>query len=78
MSYPKAVYGPSQTKATHQFVVVANGDAVTVYVDGERGMRWNNVAITDEGYIGLATLSGTNKDFGTRCEWKDIYYYFWD
>ena len=27
--------------------------------------------------VGLSTLSGTNKDFGTRCTWKDIFMYTW-
>ena len=76
--YPYYQYGSAQIKGTHQFVVVANGGVVTVYVDGEQAARWNSVAISDEGYIGLATMSGTNKDFGTRCEWKNIYLYSWD
>ena len=77
LSYPKAGYGSSQIKAAHQFVVVANGGTVTVYVDGVQEARWTDVAIKDEGYMGLATMSGTNKDFGTRCKWKDIYFYTW-
>ena len=78
LSYPKAGYGSSQIKAAHQFVVVANGGIVTVYVDGVQEARWTDVAIKDEGYMGLATMSGTNKGFGTRCEWTDIYYYTWN
>ena len=27
--------------------------------------------------VGLATLSGTNKDYGTRCTYSDIYFYTW-
>ena len=77
LSYPKAGYGSSQIKAAHQFVVVANGGTVTVYVDGVQEARWTDVAIKDNGYMGFATMSGTNKDYGTRCEWKDIYYYTW-
>ena len=77
LSYPKAGYGSSQIKAAHQFVVVANGGIVTVYVDGVQEARWTDVAIKDEGYMGLATMSGTNKDFGTRCKWEDIYFYTW-
>ena len=77
LSYPKAGYGSSQIKAAHRFVVVANGGTVTVYVDGVQEARWTDVAIKDEGYMGLATMSGTNKDFGTRCKWEDIYFYTW-
>ena len=76
--YPYLKYGSAQIKATHQFTAVANGGTVTVYVDGTRVGKWSDVAITDGGYIGFATMSGTNKDFGTRCEWKDIYIYYWD
>ena len=75
--YPNYNFGSAQTKGKHQFVVVANEDVVTVYVDGTQTAKWRNVAINEEGYIGLATMSGTNKGFGTRCEWKDIYYYTW-
>ena len=76
--YPYYKYGSAQIKGTHQFVVAANGPVITVYVDGEQVGRWSSAAITGEGFIGLATMSGTNKGFGTRCEWTDIYYYTWN
>ncbi len=77
LSYTKAGYGSPQIKATHQFVVVANAGTITVFVDGVQKARWTDVAVNDNGYMGFATMSGTNKDFGTRCEWEDIYYYTW-
>ena len=78
LSYSYYRYSAPQIKATHQFVVIANGPVVTVYVDGVQAGRWSSVAITDEGRIGMVTMSGTNRGFGTRCEWQDIFYYYWE
>jgi hypothetical protein len=75
--YKEYRYGGWQFEATHQFVVVANESKVTVYVDGVQTGSWDNVAVS-EGSIGMTALSGTNKGFGTRCEWTDTYYYTWD
>ena len=75
--YQEYSYGERQLEATHQFVVVANDPKVTVYVDGVETGSWDDVVVC-EGGIGMSTLSGTNKGFGTRCEWTDTYWYTWD
>lgn len=56
--------------------LVVNGEYVTAYADGVR-LGTTTALIHPGNELGLATLSGTNYGFGTRCEWKDIYIYTW-
>lgn len=58
------------------FVLVVNGDKASAYINGER-LGTRGALVTYGNSIGLATLSGTNYEFGTRCSWKDIYIYSW-
>ena len=48
----------------------------TVYVNGNRIVRKAELPVMGDG-ISLCTLSGTNLDYGTRCEWKDFFIYEW-
>ena len=76
LSYGTYRYGKNSIKGSADFVVVDDRDRATVYVDGERIVRKADLPVMGDG-IGLSTLSGTNKDFGTRCTWKDIFVYTW-
>ena len=73
-SYP---YGQHSTKGKAQFVVIANGDTLTAYVDGAPVGQQKNLALTQPGKLAFSVWSGTNKDFGTRCAFKNVYYYVW-
>ena len=76
LSYGTYRYGKNSIKGSADFVVVVDNDKATVYIDGERVVRKADLPIMGDG-VGLSTLSGTNKDFGTRCTWKDIFMYKW-
>lgn len=58
------------------FALVINGDKATTYINGERLGTLRGFSIYGNA-IGLASLSGSNYEFGTRCTWKDIYFYTW-
>lgn len=76
LSYGTYKYDRPSIKGTKQMVLVVDGDKATMYLDGERFVRKADLPIMGDG-VGLSTLSGTNKDFGTRCEWEDIFFYTW-
>ena len=76
LSYGKYGYGRPSTKGSADFVLVVNEDKAAVYLDGQRLVQKANLAIMGDG-VAIATLSGTNKDFGTRCNYKDIFFYTW-
>ena len=58
-------------------VLVVNGDKATVYVDGSRIGEQRNLALLDEGGLAFTVFSGTNKSYGTRCTFRNVYYYTW-
>ncbi len=76
LSYGKYGYGRPSTKGSADFVLVVNEDKAAIYLDGQRVVQKANLAVMGDG-VGVATLSGTNKDFGTRCNYKDIFFYTW-
>ena len=76
LSYGTYSYGKPSIKGNADFVIVVDNDQATIYVDGQRIVQKANLPVMGD-EIGLCTLSGTNKDFGTRCTWKDIYVYTW-
>lgn len=76
LSYGQYKYGQASTKGSANFIVVVDRDKATIYMDGKRIVRKADLPMMGEG-VGIATLSGTNKDYGTRCTWEDIYFYKW-
>lgn len=76
LSYGTYRYDKASTKGSANFTVVVDNDRATIYLDGRRIVRKADLPIMGNG-VGLATLSGTNKDYGTRCTWKDIFFYTW-
>jgi hypothetical protein len=52
------------------FMVAAQGEIITAYLNGERTGQWY-VARTRQGDIGYTILSGTNADTGTSCSFTD-------
>lgn len=76
LSYGTYSYGKPSIKNSVNFVLLVDHDKATVYVDGRRVVQKANLLVMGN-TVGLSTLSGTNKGFGTRCEWKDIFFYTW-
>ncbi len=77
ISNTKYYYGRANIEATHNLTVVANGNNVKIYIDGKLYANVREVQVTRSGLISLITVSGTNKDWGTRCVFSKINYYVW-
>ena len=58
-------------------VLVVNEEKATVYIDGSKIGEARSVPILDEGGLAFTVFSGTNKDYGTRCTFQNVYYYTW-
>jgi hypothetical protein len=58
-----------------ELIVVVENQWLTVLVNGEQVVHYQDVYIA-KGYVALSLVSGTNKDFGTRCSMQNID--FWD
>ena len=76
LSFGHYYYGQPSTSGEMDFALVVDNDKVSVYVNGNRIVRKAELPVMGDG-ISLCTLSGTNLDYGTRCEWKDFFIYEW-
>ena len=76
LSYGNYRYGKGLINGSADFVLVVDNDKAIVYVDGNRIVRKAELPVMGDN-VGLVTLSGTNRDYGTRCIWKDIFFYTW-
>ncbi len=61
-------------KDSAEMIVVVENQILTVLVNGEKVVQYEDVYI-EQGNLGLSLASGTNKDFGTRCEMTNIDYW---
>jgi len=57
--------------AETDFVIAVKGQKAYISVDGEITEYTLSVDQTTEGHFGYSILSGTNRDYGTRCEITD-------
>lgn len=54
-----------------EVILVVNGSEITYFVNGDQVLQRDNTQLTG-GNLGLTVVSGTNKDFGTRCKMTGI------
>ncbi len=59
-----------QLTGSADFMIVAEKEFVSVYIDGVRFYQWF-VALTSPGDIAYTIVSGTNKDFGINCKFTN-------
>ena len=52
------------------FVLAVQGQTITVYVNGEEAYSFTDTKY-QPGVLAYTLISGTNKDFGTRCSWTN-------
>lgn len=71
-------YGTHSTKGSAQLTIVLNGGTMMAYVDGALVGQQKNLAINDYGNLAFSLWSGTNKDYGTRCTFENVYYYVFE
>jgi hypothetical protein len=68
--------GASAGKRTgsQHIVAIAQGPTLRFLVDGEQKIYRDDTA-EQAGFIGAVVVSGTNKDYGTRCEFSNLWLY---
>jgi len=76
LDYGTYKYDKPSLFGSRDLVLIVHDDQVMIYLNGQRFVRKANIAMMGD-TIALATLSGTNAGFGTRCTWKDVYLYTW-
>lgn len=57
-----------------ELMLFVNGDKINFFVDGQSAYSGTDTLMTGslaKGGIGFLLYSGTNKDYGTRCQWKN-------
>ena len=65
---------PADQPAEADFTLIVRGTYVYVLVNGEVAGEYTlSQSRILEGNLGLSLLSGTNKDFGTRCEMTNVH-----
>jgi hypothetical protein len=68
---------PADQPVEADLTLIVNGTSAYVLVDGELIGKYTLAQSKNlNGNIGLTLLSGTNKDFGTRCEMTNIHAFF--
>ncbi len=73
VSYGRKYFAnPSANSITRKIAIFANGEDVSVLLDGRELRRNTNVAVTTPGMIHYTVQSGTDKGFGTRCFFENI------
>lgn len=77
LKYGNVYYGQPSVEGSADLTIVVNGIYNTVFVNGARVVQKAGLPVFGSS-IGLATLSGTNMGWGTRCSWSDIYLFTWD
>jgi len=58
-------------KGSAEFQLAVDQDWITVFVNGKQVLRKQEKSFSD-GKLALTLSSGTNKDYGTRCQMTDI------
>jgi hypothetical protein len=58
--------------AEAEFVLAVSDQKAYIFVDGDPTLYTLSADQTSKGGFGLSLLSGTNKDYGTRCEATDM------
>ncbi len=78
LSYGKKSFSRHSTKGSAYLTIIADEKKVSVMVDDEMMATYDNVLITDPGFLAYVVVSGTNKDYGTRCNFEEGEIYIFD
>jgi len=62
-------------KGNAEMVLIAEDQVITVLINGEKVVRVLDGSFSD-GALNYTLVSGTNKDFGTRCQMTNVD--FWE
>lgn len=71
ISLGRSYYGRLDTPSgTAELVLTMQGSTINIFVNGEHVISRTDKRVTD-GYLAHTLLSGTNKDYGTKCTFKN-------
>ncbi|MBQ6343270.1 MAG: hypothetical protein IJI41_09125 [Anaerolineaceae bacterium] len=77
LNYIDYFFGYPTISGSVNLTVIETGEKVITYIDGVRlGTRSDMLPFGNA--LGFSVLSGTNLDFGTKCNWSDVYLYTWE
>lgn len=77
LSYGKySIALPSRT-GSGELCLIVDGKSATVYLNGEQFLQQSGLSVAGN-IFGLAVLSGTYQDYGTRCLFSNIHVYTWE
>ena len=75
-SYEKYQFGSTSPRGQIHLDLILAGNKAVVYVDGRRIFTNSDLPIYGE-KVGFATMSGSNTNFGTKCDYGNIFMYKW-
>lgn len=78
LSYGKKSYASHSTRGEAEFVLVVNGTTVNIFIDGNLVQTAKDILMDNPGKLAYVVVSGTNKDFGTRCDFNDMEFFVFD
>ena len=76
LTFPIYKYGGSSTKGSIDLTLFVDKGKVICYVDGEKLFERYEMP-TFGNTVGLLTMSGSNLDYGVKCDFDDIFVYSW-
>ena len=76
LSYVRIPWQNPSVEGEAELSVIVDGKELSVYINGQKMWQRGDMPVMGDA-AGLAVLSGTNLDFGTRCSFTDISIYTW-
>lgn len=77
LSYGNYFYINPTVKGSGSLMLIVDGKNAAVYLNGNRITQKNDLPLWGN-TAGLTVLSGSNKEFGTRCVFSNINVYQWE
>ncbi len=77
LSYGRTYYGLPSRAGSADLCLIVDGSNVTVYLNGKLFQKQSELPISGN-IFGLAVLSGTFQDYGTKCTFGNIHVFTWE
>ena len=71
-SFNSGYYGRFDNPAEFEMVLVVYEKGYQVYIDGKKALTGDSILKPSSGGIGFAVQSGSDEEFGSQCNFKDI------
>lgn len=77
LSYGKIPFNQPSYTGSAELCLIVDGSDVTVYLNGEHFLDRKELPVSGN-VVGLAVLSGTFQNYGTKCSFENINIYTWE